>query len=124
MKINMLNWWQKFNLDNKLNQNDVGGLEFIYHDYQNNFKQLALSTMYSSIKSNNDGQRTQNLPIVLDVEVSPVKQESYTYGNTTDDEAYFVNFYINYEEDLGYQTEGRLILIHNGKKIEVAAMSE
>ena len=113
-----------FNLDNKLNQNDVGGLEFIYHDYQNNFKQLALSTMYSSIKSNNDGQRTQNLPIVLDVEVSPVKQESYTYGNTTDDEAYFVNFYINYEEDLGYQTEGRLILIHNGKKIEVAAMSE
>ena len=113
-----------FNLDNKLNQNDVGGLEFIYHDYQNNFKQLALSTMYSSIKSNNDDQRTQNLPIVLDVEVSPVKQESYTYGNTTDDEAYFVNFYINYEENLGYQTEGRLILIHNGKKIEVAAMSE
>ena len=113
-----------FNLDNKLNKNDVGGIEFIYRDYQSNFKQLAISSIYNSIESNNDGQRIQKLPVVLDVEVSMVKQETYNYGDSTDRAAYLFDFYINYAEDLGYQTEGSLALIHNGNKIEVASMSE
>ena len=42
----------------------------------------------------------------------------------SDDEAYVFNFSITYKDDLDYQDSGSLILIHSGKKLEVAAMSE
>ena len=35
-----------------------------------------------------------------------------------------MNFEIEYDEDLDYQTSGTLTLIHNDKKLEVAAMEE
>lgn len=113
-----------FNLDNKISKNDVGGKQFVYADYQSDFEKYAMDSMYKSVENNIYGDRKQKLPIVKEVTVSQVKQSSYKYGENTDEEAYVYNFEITYEEDLGYQTEGSLILIHNGKKIEVASMSE
>ena len=57
-------------------------------------------------------------------EATKVKNETYQYGENTDENAYVFNFNIEYKEDMDYQTEGSLILIHNGNKIEVASMSE
>lgn len=113
-----------FNLDNKISKNDVGGKQFVYSDYQNDFEKYAMDSMYKSVESDVYNNRNQELPIVTNVEVTKVGNESYTYGENTDDNAYVYNFKIEYEDNLGYQTEGSLILIHNGKKIEVASMSE
>ena len=113
-----------FNLDNKVSKNDVGGVEFVYEPYKNDFKKYAMDSIYKSVTSNVYGNRKQSLPIVDDVKVSKVKNESFKYGDSSDDEAYVFNFSITYKDDLDYQDSGSLILIHSGKKLEVAAMSE
>lgn len=112
-----------FNLDNKISKNDVGGVQFVYKDYREDFEKYAMDSIYKSVESNLYGNRKQKLPIVTDVKVNKVKNESYKYGNSSDDKAYVVNFDITYKEDLGYQSEGSLVIIHNDKKMEVASMS-
>ncbi len=113
-----------FNLDNKISKNDVGGAQFVYSDYKTDFEKYAMDSMYKSVESDVYGERNQELPEVTNVTVTKIKQDSYKYGDNTDDNAYIYNFETEYKEDLGYQTSGSLTLIHNGKKIEVASMSE
>lgn len=113
-----------FNLDNKISKNDVGGKQFVYADYQSDFEKFAMDSMYKSVESDVYDNRNQDLPVVTKASVTKVKNESYKYGENTDENAYIYNFKIEYESDLNYQTEGSLTLIHNGKKIEVASMSE
>lgn len=113
-----------FNLDNKISKNDVGGAQFVYSDYKTDFEKYAMDSMYKSVESDVYGERNQELPEVTNVTVTKVKKESYKYGDNTDDNAYIYNFKIEYKKDLSYQTSGSLTLIHNGKKIEVASMSE
>ncbi len=113
-----------YNLNNKVSKNDVGGVQFVYEDYRDDFTKYATSSMYKSVESNVYGKRTQKLPVVSNV--STVKNENmlFTYGDKTDVEAYNISFEITYKEDLGYQTKGTLTLIHNDKKLEVAVLEE
>ena len=113
-----------FNLDNKISKNDVGGKQFIYPEYQSDFEKKAMDSVYKSVESDVYGSRNQTLPIVTDVEVTKLDNKPFTYKEQTDDNAYVYNFNITYKENLKYQTEGSLTLIHNGNKIEVAKMSE
>lgn len=112
-----------FNLDNKISKNDVGGVQFVYKNYQSDFEKYAMDSIYKSVENNVYGNRRQNLPIVEEVKCQKVKNETYKYGDSTDDKAYIVNFDIKYKEDLGYQNEGSLTIIHSDKKLEVASMS-
>ena len=61
-----------YTLDNKLASTDIGGLEFLHKDLKDNFKENMGSTLYNFVESNIDGKRTQELPIVKDVNVSDV----------------------------------------------------
>ena len=112
-----------FNLDNKISKNDVGGKQFVYSNYQNDFENYAMDSMYKSVQSNVYGNRKQSLPIVTDVSVSKKDSVSYKYGDNVDDNAYVFDFDIKYKKDLDYQDEGKLILIHSDKKLEVVSMS-
>ena len=113
-----------FNLDNKVSKSDVGGTQFVYSNYVNDFSKYASDSMYKSVESDIYDDRKQELPIVSKVTVKNDGHESYTYGENTDDNAYKMSFEIEYKDDLGYQTSGSLIIIHNGDKLEVASMSE
>ena len=113
-----------FNLDNKYSKNDVGGVEFVYKNYQTDFEKYAMDAIYKSVESNVYGNRKQKLPVVDSVKTEKVKNEVFKYGDSSDENAYVYNFNITYKEDLDYQTNGNLVLIHNGKKIDVASMSE
>ena len=112
-----------FNLDNKISKNDVGGVQFVYKDYQTDFEKYAMDSVYKSVENNVYGNRRQNLPIVEEVECSKVKNEIFKYGDSSDEKAIVVNFDIKYKEDLGYQEEGNLVIIHSDKKLEVASMN-
>jgi len=113
-----------FTLSNKSNKNDVGGVQFVYSEYKNDFEKYAMDTVYKSVLNNVYGTRKQELPTVKEVTVSKKDNTSFTYGDKTDSEAYIYDFEITYDNDYGYQDSGSLILIHNDKKIEVAKMSE
>lgn len=113
-----------YNLNNKINKNDIGGVQFVYKDYQGDFKKLATQSMYKSIENNLYGERKQELPVVTNVSTEKKDSKAFKYGNKNDEKAYKISFEIEYENDLGYQTTGILTLIHNDKKIEVAALED
>lgn len=113
-----------FNLDNKISKNDVGGVEFIYAPYKEDFTKYAMDGIYKSVLSNVYGTRKQELPVVSKVTCLKVKNDMFKYGDKSDSEAYVFNFDIEYADDLEYQDKGNLTIIHSDKKLEVASMGE
>lgn len=111
-----------FNLDNKISKNDVGGLQFVYKDFRDDFISLASTSMYKHVESNVYGDRNQELPVVSSVLAEKQDNTTFTYGDNVDDNAYVYDFTITYEDDMGYQEEGTITLIHSNDKLEVAAM--
>ena len=111
-----------YNLDNKTNKNDIGGVQYVYKDYREDFRKLATDTIYKSVENNLYGNRKQDLPVVTNVSTEKSQDKAFTYKDKTDEKAYNINFGIEYEKDLDYQKEGTVTLIHNDKKLEVAAL--
>lgn len=107
-----------YTLDNKLASTDIGGLEFLHNDLKDNFKENIGSTLYNFVESNIDGKRTQELPIVKDVEVSDVFETKYTY-NETEYDAYIVSTNITYEKDLGYPKSMKLTIIKDNNILHI-----
>ena len=110
-----------YNLDNKINKNDIGGVQFVYKDFRDDFKKLAADSIYKNVSY---GDREEELPIVTNVSTEKKDSSSFKYGDKTDDNAYNVGFEITYKKDLGYQTSGNITLIHNDKKLEIAVLEE
>lgn len=103
-----------FTLNNKLASTDIGGTEFLHPDLKENFKENMGYNMYKNIEVNLDGKRQQELPIVKDVTVDTIKEEKVKY-NDKEYDGYKVKANIEYEKDLGYQTEIELTLIKDDK---------
>ena len=108
-----------YNLDNKITKNDIGGVQFVYTPYQSDFSKFAVESIYHYIENSLYEKRDQELPIVTSVDITNIKQTSFDYQEKTDEEAWTFNYKINYEKDLGYQTEGTMTLVHNEKKLEI-----
>ena len=111
-----------YDLDNKVMKSDIGGTQFVYSDYREDFEKGAIDTVYKSVESNVYGDRKQSLPIVKNIESTSVTSDSFEYGDSIDYKAYFVRLNVSYEKDLGYPTDISLVLIHNNDKLEIAKM--
>lgn len=114
-----------YNLDNKISKNDIGGVQFIRSEQQKNFILEASETVYKYIEHNVYGNRTQELPIVKDVETLDVKETTYKYKDINEEEAYKITVNVSYEKKLNYPTEVTVVLIHDdemSKKLEVIKM--
>ena len=62
-----------FTLDNKVTSSDIGGLQFIYPDFREDFIKINQTGLYSNILSNIYNDRVQELPIVNEVNIDLVK---------------------------------------------------
>lgn len=103
-----------FTLNNKLASTDIGGTEFIHPDLKENFKENMGNNMYRNIEVNLDGKRQQELPIVKNVTIDTIKEDKVKY-NDKEYDGYIIKANIEYEKDLGYQTEIELTLIKDDK---------
>ena len=113
-----------YSLDYAVNKNDVGGTQFVYNGYQNDFISKAKATVYNYVENNIYGDREQVLPKVKNVTLDTIVETEYEFGEiANDDSAYLATYTIEYEEDLDYPTEVTLVLIHNDNKLEVAKMN-
>ena len=108
-----------YNLDNKITKNDIGGVQFVYTPYQSDFSKFAVESIYHYVENSLYEKRDQELPIVTSVDITDIKQNSFDYQGKTDEQAWTLSYKINYEKDLGYQTEGTMTLVHNEKKLEI-----
>lgn len=111
-----------YSLDNAINKNDVGGIEFVYKDYKDSFIKSAKDTMYAYVENNSYGNRKQELPIVKEVKITDIKNDNYSGDKTSDENAFYVNLEIQYKKDLDYQTKVELVLIHSNNKLEIVSM--
>ena len=123
-KVSQLFTADLFTLDNKITSSDIGGLEYVYKDFQDDFISIAQSSMYASVKTNIYGDRKQELPEVTEVTVIDSKKNSFKIGSKTIDNAYYINVEIKYKKDLKYPTKYSLVLVKNDKKIEVVKAYE
>lgn len=111
-----------YNLDNKVSKNDIGGVQFIYEDYKENFVLEASETVYKYIEHNLYNDREQQLPVVDSSYVDSIKTEKYEYKKIKDDEAYTVVVKLTYKKDMGYPESVTVKLLHNNDKLEVYYM--
>ena len=108
-----------FNLDNKVTSSDIGGLQFIYPDFREDFIKINQTGLYSNILSNIYNDRVQELPIVNEVNIDLVKETTFNYNNK-EYKGYLVEVNISYEKDLSYQTTYKLTIIKEDKYLYVA----
>lgn len=107
-----------YSLDTKDNMYDVGGVEFIYPDYVENYKLNVQNTLYKYMKDNSDNKRNQILPIVSKVTVDSIEPTKFTFNDKSYD-GYKTKSKIEYVEDLGYDKEAEIILVRDDKYLYI-----
>ena len=106
-----------FTIDNKRNRYDVGGTEYVYPSAVNNFKLNAEDTIYKTVKTNSNGKRKQELPVVKNVTIDEnILKNKFTIGDDEYD-AYVINVTWEYEKNLGYDTKATITCIEKEGKI-------
>lgn len=114
-----------YTLNNKLTNQDVGGLQFINSNIKDEFYSKSVNTIYKYVKSNIYGERYQNLPEVKDVEIENIKSIKFDEGGIKDDICYEVVCSIYYKKDLGYAKKIVLRLVHeDGNKLTIVEINE
>lgn len=112
-----------YSLNSSLNKNDVGGTQFVYTDYKEDFVKFAKEGIYKYVENNIYGDRKQDLPIVTETEIKSIEQDKAIFDNDVEDtKAYIVEVLVTYKEDLEYPTEVKLIVIHKDNKLEIAKL--
>lgn len=111
-----------FSLHYSLNKNDIGGVQYVYEDFRTDFSLYAKNSIYNVVENNIYGDRKQELPIVSNIEINDISNDTFEYYEKKDDGAYVIKLKIIYEKDLDYQNEATIVLIHNNKKLEVAEL--
>ena len=113
-----------YTLNNKLTNQDVGGLQFLNSNIKDNFYDKAVNTIYKYVKSNIYGNRHQKLPEVKDVDIKSINNVKFESKNIKDDNCFEVLANIKYKQDLGYSKELILRLIHEENKLTIIEIEE
>lgn len=110
-----------YTLNNKMTNQDIGGIQFVHESQKESFKAEATNHMYKYVKSNLTGKRKQELPEIKNATVEEVKQFSYENekANLEDNSAYQTKVKLEYVKDLDYPTEVNLTWIHEGMKLSL-----
>lgn len=118
-----------YTLDNKSNKNDVGGVQFIYTNYQSDFVDTARDGIYKQVKSNLQEKRNQKLPIVSSTKISSIEKvspseifKSNDFANATDAEGYEIKISWNYKNNDDFQKEATIIVVEDGDKLSIAKL--
>lgn len=110
-----------YTLDNKVTKNDVGGVEFIYPEYKDNFILNITENLYKYMETDIYGDRKQELPVVSAVTIGQVSESTFTY-NEIEFESYKVEVNLDYEEDLEYDESAEVTLIKENDKLYIVEM--
>lgn len=118
-KISEMFIYDYYSLNDKSSKTDIGGVDFVYSEALGNFLLKSEDTYYKYVESNIYGNRNQSLPTVKDIEITNVTKDIFAYGDKTDEEAYIVEATWDYTESefSKYQTNAKLVFIHDGDKL-------
>lgn len=107
-----------YTISNKINQYDVGSLDFVSPDVRENFEKKVKDTIYKYVEDNTYGKRSQELPEVKSIEVSEITEEKQKVGEKEFD-GYSIDLTWEYVKDLGYDKKATLKIIKQDKFLYV-----
>lgn len=111
-----------YTIDNKVNKYDIPSLEFVYPDAIDNFKLKIQDTIYKYISDNTDKKRTQQLPVVTNINTEKIVIGKFKIDEKTYD-CYTVTLSWDYQTDLGYDNSGDVKLVQSDKHLYVVEFS-
>lgn len=112
-----------FTIDNKRSKYDVGGAEYIYPDSVSNYKLNVEDTLYKTVKTNANGKRNQDLPVVKSVTIDKLEKSKFTIEEKDTFNAYVINASWEYEKDYGYDKLATITCIEKDEKIFIVEYS-
>lgn len=113
-----------FTLNSKNNSSDIPSSQYVYDSYQETYKTIIKDTIYSNIELNLNGERTQELPEVSNIEIISSKRTKFFLNNQVmDEQAFDIKANVSYVKDLGYPKEYNIVLVRNNDLLEVVKSS-
>lgn len=113
-----------FTLSTKITSSDVGGVQYVYKDFREDFISIAQTGLYNSIKSNVYGDRKQDLPEVSEVTILDIKLKDFNYANTNFKDSYYISVEIKYKKNMNYPSKYQVVISKNDKMLEVVKSNE
>ena len=126
-KITEMFIYDFYSLDDKASKTDIGGVDFVHKDVLGNFLIAAEDTYYKYVESNIYNNRKQRLPVVDEITIESVNNDTYTIaGGDTDDKAFFVKVNWDYTDSSfdSYQNTAELVFVHNGIRLDLVELQK
>ena len=126
-KITEMFIYDFYSLDDKVSKTDIGGVDFVHKDVLQNFLIAAEDTYYKYVESDIYNNRTQRLPVVNDITIESVQNDTYTInGGATDDKAFFVKVNWDYTDSSfdSYQKSAELVFVHNDLRLDLVELQK
>ena len=101
-----------YTLDNKDENTDIGGLQYVHSNLKDNLVLNASSTMYKYIKT------TKELPKVKSITSVDTRETTYKI-NDKDYSAYAITINWEYDRDLGYEKQGTFIVVNDNGDLSI-----
>lgn len=101
-----------YTLDNKDENTDIGGLQYVHSNLKDNLVLNASSTMYKYIKT------TKELPKVKSITSVDTKETTYKISDK-DYSAYAITINWEYDKDLGYEKQGTFIVVNDNEDLSI-----
>lgn len=101
-----------YTLDNKDENTDIGGLQYVHSNLKDNLVLNASSTMYKYIKT------TKELPRVKSITSVDTKETTYKISDK-DYSAYAITINWEYDKDLGYEKQGTFIVVNDNGDLSI-----
>ena len=101
-----------YTLDNKDENTDIGGLQYVHSNLKDNLVLNASSTMYKYIKT------TKELPRVKSITSVDTSETTYKI-NDKDYSAYAITINWEYDKDLGYEKQGTFIVVNDNENLSI-----
>lgn len=101
-----------YTLDNKDENTDIGGLQYVHSNLKDNLVLNASSTMYKYIKT------TKELPRVKSITSVDAKETTYKISDK-DYSAYAITINWEYDKDLGYEKQGTFIVVNDNGDLSI-----
>lgn len=101
-----------YTLDNKDDNTDIGGLQYVHSNLKDNLVLNASSTMYKYIKT------TKELPKVKSITSVDTKETTYKISDK-DYSAYAITINWEYDKDLGYEKQGTFIVVNDNGDLSI-----
>lgn len=101
-----------YTLDNKNDNTDIGGLQYVHSNLKDNLVLNASSTMYKYIKT------TKELPKVKSITSVDTRETTYKISDK-DYSAYAITINWEYDKDLGYEKQGTFIVVNDNENLSI-----